>query len=113
MRSVTIDLLTEGMKVAKPVLHDSGRVLLAPGVSVTRGLADRLRCLGVQQVWVEAEGPDEGALSEEAAKEMEQALERRFSSVGADPVMRQIREVIRRRIRASVAGRHVDDAERA
>ena len=102
MRLLRIDLLEEGMKVAKPVVHDSGRVLLAPGVSITERLIERLRGQGVGQVWVEAEGPDEGGLSAEAAKQMEQALQRRFAHVCHDPLMQQIQTIVQRRIRARI-----------
>lgn len=102
MRLITIDLLTDGMAVAKPVVHNSGRILLAPGVSLTERLIERLKAQGVGQVWVEAEGPDEWKLSAEAAKEMERALERRFAHVRHDPLMQQIQEIVRKRIRARV-----------
>lgn len=108
MRLMAIDLLVEGMKVARPVVHDSGRTLLTPGVSMTGRLIERLRGQGIGQVWVEAEGPDEGGLSAEAAKQMEETLQRRFAHVCHDPLMQQIQTIIQKRIRAragSEAGR--------
>ena len=102
MRLLRIDLLEEGMKVAKPVVHDSGRILLAPGVSMTGRMIERLRGQGVGQVWVEAEGPDEGGLSAEAAKQMEQTLQKRFAHVCHDPLMQQIQTIVQRRIRARI-----------
>ena len=104
MRLLAVDLLEEGMKVAKPVIHDSGRILLAPGVSMTGRMIERLRGQGVGQVWVEAEGPDEGRLSTEAAKRMERTLERRFAHAQHDPLMQQIQAIVRKRIRARVGG---------
>ncbi len=104
MRLLAIDLLVEGMKVAKPVVHDSGRILLAPGVSMTGRMIERLRGHGVGQVWVEAEGPDEGGLSAEAAKQMEQALERQFAHVRHDPLMQQIQAIVRKRIWTRAGG---------
>lgn len=100
MRLLAIELLVEGMKVAKPVVHDSGRILLAPGVSMTGRMIERLADQGVGQVWVEAEGSDDGGLSAEAAKRMERALERRFAHVCHDPLMQQIQAIVRKRIRA-------------
>lgn len=100
MRLLAIDLLAEGMRVAKPVVHDSGRILLASGVSLTGRMIKRLRGQGVGQVWVEAEGPDEGRLSAEAAKQLERALERRFAHVCDDPLMQQIQTIVSKRIRA-------------
>lgn len=108
MRLLAIDLLVEGMKVAKPLLHDSGRILLTPEVLLTRRMIELLRRQGVRQVWVEAEGPDEGALSAEAAKQMERALERRFAHVCHDPLMQQIQAIVQKWILAragSEAGR--------
>jgi hypothetical protein len=113
MRSITIDLLAEGMAVAKPVMQDSGRVLLTSGVLLTRGLVERLRSLGVQHVWVEGEGPGEGGLSEEAARELERVLEERFVDVSRDPLMRQIREIVQKRLRARVVKGQSDDTSRA
>lgn len=100
MRLVAIDLLAEGMTVAKPVLRDGGQILLAPGVLLTGRMIERLKGQGVGRVWVEAEGPDEGRLSAEAAKEMERALERRFAHVRHDPLMQQIQEIVQKRILA-------------
>jgi hypothetical protein len=104
MRLIAIDLLTEGMMVAKPVLRDGGQILLAPGVLLTGRMIERLKSQSVGQVWVEAEGPDEGRLSAEAAKEMERTLERRFAHVSHDPLMQQIQEIVRKRIRARAEG---------
>ncbi len=108
MRLLAIGLLVEGMKVAKPVVHGSGRILLAPGVSMTGRMIERLAGQGVGQVWVEAEGPDEGMLSAEAAKQMERTLERRFAHVQHDPLMQQIQAIVRKRIR----GRAVSEVYR-
>lgn len=90
--------------VAKPVLRDGGQILLAPGVLLTGRIIERLKSQSVGQVWVEAEGPDEGRLSAEAAKEMERTLERRFAHVSHDPLMQQIQEIVRKRIRARAEG---------
>lgn len=95
---MSIELLVEGMKVAKPVVHDSGRILLTPGVSLTGRMIEQLRGQGIGRVWVEAEGPDEGALSAEAAKQMERALQRRFAHVRHDPLMQQIQAIVQKRI---------------
>src|SRR5574337_845126 len=104
MRLLAIGRLTEGMTVAKPVVHDSGRVLLAPGVAVTGRMIERLRSQGIEQVWVEAEGPDEATLSAEAAKRMDQTLARRFAHVQHDPLMRQLQAIMRKRIWARAGG---------
>jgi CRISPR/Cas system-associated endonuclease Cas1 len=104
MRLLAIGRLVEGMKVAKPVVHDSGRILLAPGVSMTGRMIERLADQGVAQVWVEAEGPDEGTLSAETAKRMEWVLERRFAHVQHDPLMQQIQAIVRKRIRSRAGG---------
>ncbi|PWB79462.1 MAG: hypothetical protein C3F08_06700 [Candidatus Methylomirabilota bacterium] len=104
MRLLAIERLTEGMTVAKPVVHDSGRVLLAPGVAMTGRMIDRLRGQGIERVWVEADGPDEATLPAEAAKRMEQALERRFAHVQHDPLMRELQAIIRKRIRIRAGG---------
>jgi hypothetical protein len=93
-----IGLLVEGMKVAKPVVHDSGRILLMPGISLTGRLVEQLRGQGIGRVWVETEGPDEGALSAEAAKQMERTLERRFAHVRYDPLMQQLEAIVQKRI---------------
>ena len=100
MRLIAIDLLTEEMMVTKPVLRDGGQILLMPGALLTGRMIERLKGQGVRQVWVEADGPDEGRLSAEAAKEMERALERRFAHVRHDPLMQQIQEIVRKRIHA-------------
>lgn len=104
MRLLPIDRVVEGMTIAKPVVHGSGRILLAPGVSVTERMIERLKGQGVGQVWVEAEGPDEGRLSAEAARQMERALQLRFAYVQHDPLMQQIQAIVRKRIRSRVSG---------
>ena len=100
MRLIAIDLLADGMTVAKPVVHDSGRILLAPGVTLSERMIERLKGQDVRQVWVKAEGPDEGRFSAESAKEMERTLERRFAHVRHDPLMQQIQAIIQKRIQA-------------
>lgn len=104
MRLLSIDRVVEGMTVAKPVVHDSRWILLAPGVSLTGRMIERLKDQGIGQVWVEAEGPDEGRLSADAARQMELALERRFAHVQHDPLMQQIQAIVRKRIRSRSGG---------
>lgn len=102
MRLMAIDQLTEGMQVARSVIHDSGRTLLTPGVLLTDHMIGRLKDQGIRQVWVEAEGSDEGALSAEMAIQMERTLERRFAHVCHDPLMQQIKAIVQKRLRARV-----------
>lgn len=104
MRLLPIDRVVEGMPVAKPVVHASGRILLAPGVSLTGRMIERLRNHGVGQIWVEVEGPDEGRWSAEKVRQMERALERRFAHVQHDPLMQQIQAIVRKRIRSRAGG---------
>ena len=104
MRLLSIDRVIEGMTVAKAVAHDSGRILLAPGVSLTGRMIERLKDQDIGQLWVEAEGPDEGRLSAEEARKMERALERRFAHAQHDPLMQQIQAVVRKRIRSRSGG---------
>lgn len=100
---MAIDLLSEGMTVAKPVVHDSGRVLLGPGVAITDRMIERLRDQGIGRVWIEADGPDEGTLSAAEAERMERTLRQQFAHVRHDPLMQQIKAIVQKRIRARTA----------
>jgi hypothetical protein len=85
--------LQPGMKLARPVLGQSGMVLLPEGVELTEKLIERIQDMDVAAIFVE--GPSEQALSREEALAL---LEKRFEAVRDKPHMGLIKRIVRRQI---------------
>ena len=95
MGKLPIDQLIPGLCVGRQVRTPSHVTLMQPGIVLTTALIDRLRDLGVQEVWVEDApvGVPAGAptLDEQLA-----ALERRFADHQSTPLMLELKAVIAR-----------------
>ena len=95
MGKIPIEQLTPGQRVARKVVTPSHVTLMQPGVELTEVLIERLRDLGVLEVWVE--DPPAGTttvlptLDEQLA-----ALENRFSNHQSNPLMLELKAVIAR-----------------
>lgn len=55
MRAIEVELLNEGMKIAKTIYDDSGRILLSEGATLTKGYIRKLGQYGIPFVYVEDE----------------------------------------------------------
>lgn len=84
-----------GQRVARPVLTPSHVTLLQPGILLTAAIIDRVRDLGVQEVWVE-EPPAGATVDQPTLDEQLASLERRFSDHQSNPLMLELKAVIAR-----------------
>lgn len=95
MPKVTLDNLEPGMKTAKPVVNNTGMVLLGENTELTAELIDRIRNMGVDGVCVH------GAARPSKPKEVFLAeLDDRFRNVGGDPHM----DIVKRAMQIHIEG---------
>jgi hypothetical protein len=99
MQVIPIALSAPDMVIARDVC-DGGRVLCGKGIKLTDSLIRRLRQLGVESIAVE--GHPVKIEGEKSVDELLQALDRRFRRVGDNPLMAQIRDMYRERIRQTM-----------
>lgn len=100
MRTIKVDKLQEGMILARDVVRQDGVVLISKGRQITPEVVSLLKRLQVDSVVVEG---DEFASEEERIafmREQERALEERFSRVASDPILKAIRELLRRQLKS-------------
>ena len=95
MGKLPISQLIPGQRVARQVVTPSHVTLMQPGIELTAALIDRLRDLGVQEVWVE-DPPEGSAVRPPTLGEQLAALERRFSDHQSNPLMLELKAVIAR-----------------
>lgn len=93
MRKVSVDTLKPGMKVAKPVVNDSGMILFGAGTALTDSLIERLGNMNVGAVYVEGE-----AQRQKSKEELLAALDARFSKTGHEPHMAALKQLFKERI---------------
>jgi hypothetical protein len=98
MQKIPLDMAKSGMKLAKDVLTDNGRVLCGQGTELTDSLLLRLDNLGIQSITVEGfPVPMPG----EEVKPLEvliEELEERFKMVTSDPVLMEIKEIFKKQL---------------
>ena len=93
MQKIPLKMATPGMKLAKEVVDDQGRVLCHPGTELDASLLEKFERLGVKFVTVEGHPinfPWERPLKEELS-----LLEKRFLRVKDDERLLMIKEVLR------------------
>ena len=95
MGKLPIEQLIPGQRVARPVLTPSHVTLMQPGIVLTTALIDRLRDLGVQEVWVE-DAPVGVTVHPPNLEEQLAALECRFADHQSNPLMLELKAVIAR-----------------
>ncbi len=94
MQKIPLDLARPGMKLARDVTDDQGRVLCGPGVALESQLLEKFKQLGVRFVTVEGHPikfPWERPLEEDL-----NLLEKRFSRVIQDERLMKIKEIIKK-----------------
>ena len=94
MQKIPIHLAAPGMKLARPVQNEQGLVLVGAGTELTPGILARLQQMGISKLVVEGHPvdlPNEGPRTPE---ELRAAYEERFSIVGDDPVLMNLKELL-------------------
>jgi len=90
MGIVDIDTATEGM-IIDEIVNDQGTVLLKKGTALTENLIEKLKSLGIAQVYtLTAESNDrQDRISSAELPELEE-LEKRFSDVRGNAIMEEV-----------------------
>ncbi len=94
MQKIPLTMAQPGMKLARDVTDDQGRVLCGPGVALEASLIEKFQQLGVKFVTVEGHPikfPWERPLQEELT-----LLEERFCRVAHDTRLRKLKEIIKK-----------------
>ena len=98
MQKIPLDMAKSGMKLAKDVLTDNGRVLCGQGTELTDSLLSRLDNLGIESITVEGfPVPMPG----EEVKPLEvliEELEERFKMVTSEPLLMEIKEILKKQL---------------
>lgn len=99
MQRIALERADENMKLAKPVVNDSGVTLIREGTVLSRSLIERLKNLGIREIIVrgrplKTEGKEDKPLSV-----LEKELEDRFRPTQSDPLMRQMKQIFLRELR--------------
>lgn len=98
MQKIPLNMAKSGMKLAKDVLTDNGRVLCGQGTELSDSLLSRLDNLGIESITVE--GFPVPMLGEEA-KPLEvlmEELEERFKMVTSEPLLMEIKEILKKQL---------------
>ena len=93
MAKIALDKLEAGMKLAKPVQNASGMVLLGENTELTAELIDRIKSMGIDNVYIQGMSkptiPIETMLSE---------LDERFKLVEKEPRMDFLKKALKEHI---------------
>ena len=99
MIRLKVEKLQEGQVLAQDVVRGDGVVLISTGKQVTPEVLSLLRRLEVESVVVEGDLFDSEEDRLEHLRQKEAALDKRFSRVADDPVLKAVREMFRVRLR--------------
>ncbi len=86
-----------GMKLAKPIVNENGMTLCGAGTELTAELIDRLSKMDVAKIVVEGHPVDTGEPEKGLAQHIEE-LNHRFRKVSGDPLLREVRDIVLRRL---------------
>ena len=93
MQKIPLKRAKPGMKLAKPVVNDRGMTLCGAGTALSEDIIDRLVRMEVKRITVEGHPIDTGK-QEKSLEQMLKELDGRFKKVGADPLMKKIKNMI-------------------
>ncbi|MCC6346905.1 MAG: hypothetical protein IT388_06915 [Nitrospirales bacterium] len=93
MPKVSVESLKPGMKLAKPVVNESGMILLGEGTELTEVHIERLRNMTIGSVAVAG-----SAQPQKSKAELLSALDARFRKTEDEPYMSLIKRVFAERI---------------
>ncbi len=103
MRKVPLKLAVAGMKLAKPVINESGVILCDAGVVLKEQVIAQLSEVGVELITVEGE-PRDAVGAEKSLDQQVADLQARFSRVQKDPLMNKIKGILLQRLREKAKG---------
>ncbi len=90
MKRVSTELLKPGAKLAKPVVNESGMILIGDGTVLKESHIDRLQGMNISSVFVEGTaGPSK------TREELLSELDARFKKTEDEPYMMTIKRVFK------------------
>jgi len=90
---VSVESLKVGMKLSKPIVNDTGMVLLGAGTELTQSAIERLSAMNIAAVHVE--GPSSPLMSRE---KLLSDLDARFRKTENEPHMSDLKRLIKEHI---------------
>ena len=110
MQKVPINLVAEGMILAKPIINDKGMTLCAEGTALTESLIERLRVMNVTILAIKGHPLDMGG-ADKTAEEKVMEMTGRFARLEGDPLMDSIRDAIAKAIRDQESEQQAEEAK--
>ena len=98
MQKIPLNLAKPGMKLAKPVMNENGRVLCGEGVELSGMLMEKLEKMDIEKVTVEGFPVDMPGEERKPLKTQLEELENRFKMVASDPVLAGMKELFKKQI---------------
>ncbi len=93
MKRVSVENLKPGTKLAKPVLNDSGMIIIGDGTVLSDSHISRLQNMNISSVFVEGTaGPSK------SKEELLAELDARFKKTGEEPYMSILKRVLKEQI---------------
>lgn len=94
MQRISLENAKPGMTVAKPVVNESGVVLIGAGTQLTESALEKLKSLEITSIIVTGRPVDTG-VPEKPLEQLWAELDERFSPVAGDKLCQQIKDIIR------------------
>lgn len=95
MQKIPVSKATEGMVLAKPVLRESGVVLMGENTELNEMLIEKLQDLDINHIVVKGRPLDTGG-EEKTLDQIYAELDERFSMISSDKLAAQIKEIIKK-----------------
>lgn len=93
MKKVSVETLKPGVKLAKPVVNDSGMIIIGDGTVLSDVHIERLHNMNISTVFVEGmTGPSK------SKEELLAELDARFKKTVEEPYMSMLKRVIKEQI---------------
>lgn len=98
VQKIPLDKAKAGMKLAKPVLNENGRVLCGDGVELTDALLSKLEKMDVEKITVEGFPISMPGVERKSLKTQLEELDERFKKVESNPVFSGIKEIFKKQL---------------
>lgn len=95
MQKIPVSKAIKGMVLAKPVLRDTGVVLMGENTELNEMLIEKLQDLDIKNIVVKGRPLDTGG-EEKTLDQLHAELDERFSMISSDKLAMQIKEVIKK-----------------
>ena len=102
MRKISVQDANPGDVLSQPVINEKGMTLLPKGATLTIALVNRLRGWGIRDI--EVEGDDPHAPPPKSIPELLDELDHRFRGREGNPLMMELKAIIREQILAKEGG---------